>query len=94
MAKGAEQIASRPGRVAIVTGGTRGIGAAISLRLAADGATVAAVYNTNRQAAEQFAEGRSPMIFQSRCTRPTSPIPATAREWPTRSFTSTAESTI
>ena len=42
------------GRVALVTGGTRGIGAAISRTLAAAGATVAAGYNTNREKAEAF----------------------------------------
>ena len=42
------------GRVVIVTGGTRGIGAAISRRLAARGATVAAAYGANRDRAEQF----------------------------------------
>jgi acetoacetyl-CoA reductase/3-oxoacyl-[acyl-carrier protein] reductase len=42
------------GRVAVVTGGTRGIGAAISRGLAAEGATVAACYSTNRERAEEF----------------------------------------
>jgi acetoacetyl-CoA reductase/3-oxoacyl-[acyl-carrier protein] reductase len=41
-------------RVALVTGGTRGIGAAISRDLAAAGATVAAGYNTNHEKAEAF----------------------------------------
>lgn len=43
-------------RVAVVTGGTRGIGAAISTRLARTGAKVAAVYNRNVEAAESFAK--------------------------------------
>jgi acetoacetyl-CoA reductase len=43
-------------RVALVTGGTRGIGAAISAHLARNGAKVAAVYNRNAQAAEAFAK--------------------------------------
>jgi len=43
-------------RVALVTGGTRGIGAAISTRLAETGARVAAVYNRNVQAADAFAK--------------------------------------
>ena len=43
-------------RVALVTGGTRGIGAAISTRLAQHGARIAAVYNRNIEAAESFAK--------------------------------------
>jgi len=43
------------GRSAFVTGGTRGIGAAICRSLAAQGADVAAGYSGNEQAAEQFA---------------------------------------
>ncbi|NLU62074.1 beta-ketoacyl-ACP reductase [Rhodococcus sp. HNM0563] len=42
------------GRVAFVTGGTRGIGAAISRSLAAQGATVAAGYGRNTSQADQF----------------------------------------
>ncbi|KAB2869373.1 MAG: acetoacetyl-CoA reductase [Bauldia sp.] len=41
-------------RVAIVTGGTRGIGAAISKGLKAAGCTVAAVYHGNDEAAAKF----------------------------------------
>jgi acetoacetyl-CoA reductase/3-oxoacyl-[acyl-carrier protein] reductase len=44
------------GRVAIVTGGTRGIGAAISELVAADGMHVAAVYAGNHDAAGELAE--------------------------------------
>ena len=41
-------------RVALVTGGTRGIGAAIAKGLKASGATVAATYHGNEEAAARF----------------------------------------
>ena len=44
------------GRVAFVTGGTRGIGAAICRSLASQGATVAAGYSGNDEAANRFRE--------------------------------------
>ena len=43
-------------RVAIVTGGTRGIGEAISIALKAAGHTVAATYAGNDQAAQRFTD--------------------------------------
>jgi acetoacetyl-CoA reductase len=42
------------GRVAIVTGGTRGIGAAVTTSLAKGGAHVAAGYHRSQEAAERF----------------------------------------
>jgi NAD(P)-dependent dehydrogenase (short-subunit alcohol dehydrogenase family) len=44
------------GKVAFVTGGTRGIGAAICRSLAAQGADVAAGYSGNQERAEMFAQ--------------------------------------
>jgi len=43
------------GQVALVTGGTRGIGAAITRRLLAEGAAVGAVYAGNDEAANAMA---------------------------------------
>lgn len=45
-------------RVAVVTGGTRGLGAAIVTRLAAEGTIVAAAYREDDEAAERFAARR------------------------------------
>jgi 3-oxoacyl-[acyl-carrier protein] reductase len=50
-------MAELDGRVALVTGGSRGIGAAISAELAAAGATVAVNYARNADAAAEVCEG-------------------------------------
>ncbi|ESR24041.1 beta-ketoacyl-ACP reductase [Lutibaculum baratangense] len=52
------------GRVALVTGGTRGIGAAISKALKAAGYAVAASYAGNTEKANAFAEETGVPVFQ------------------------------
>ena len=63
------------GRVAVVTGGCRGIGAAITRNLAEAGAHVAAGYNRGAEAAEALAaglraEGRSISLHQGNVAEP------------------------
>ena len=66
-----EEAAVFEGRVALVTGGTRGIGAAITEKLARNGAHVAAGYSRGKESAEKFAgrmaaEGAKVSIHQGR----------------------------
>ena len=71
-------------RVAIVTGGTRGIGAAISEVLAADSTHVAAVYAGNHDAARELA-GRITAAGGSVSVHPgTSATRRSARSWSPR----------
>ena len=51
-------------RVAIVTGGTRGIGAAISIMLRDSGYQVAAVYVSNDERAQAFAEANGVVVYR------------------------------
>ncbi len=62
-------------RVAIVTGGARGIGAAITTALANQGVHVAAGYSSNAKAAEDIAaklsaEGHSVSVHQGNVGKP------------------------
>jgi acetoacetyl-CoA reductase len=52
------------GRVALVTGGTRGIGEAISKALKAAGCTVAAVYGGNDEAAQKFKAATGISVYK------------------------------
>ena len=51
-------------RIALVTGGTRGIGAAISIALKNQGCKVAATYNSNTEKANAFAKEHGIDVFQ------------------------------
>ncbi|HWW68602.1 MAG TPA: acetoacetyl-CoA reductase [Duganella sp.] len=51
-------------RTALVTGGSRGLGKAISIALQASGHRVAAVYRSNADAARTFSEATSIPVFQ------------------------------
>jgi hypothetical protein len=69
---------SLAGRVALVTGGTRGIGAAISRRLAHRGAAVAAGFSSNLARAEEFRHSIENGGAGRRSTRAMSATLATA----------------
>jgi 3-oxoacyl-[acyl-carrier protein] reductase len=72
------------GKVALVTGGGRGIGAAVALRLAHDGADVALTFQRNQQRADETADqikaaGRQAIAVQADCADPAAVIAAVDR---------------
>jgi NAD(P)-dependent dehydrogenase (short-subunit alcohol dehydrogenase family) len=67
------------GQVAVVTGGTRGIGAAISERLLAEGVSVTAVYAGNDDAAARFAGGMADLPGELTVRRADIADPVTCR---------------
>lgn len=71
-------------KVAIITGGSRGIGAAIAKRLAAEGATIAITYNDSADAAEDVvgtirANGGKARAFQADAGDPAASASAVSR---------------
>jgi len=67
------------GKVALVTGGSRGIGAEIVRRLAAEGADVGFTYHTGKDEAEQVAAqvrrlGRRVLAVQADLAEPTAAV--------------------
>ena len=56
------------GKTAIVTGGSRGIGRAVSLLLAREGANVAIVYAGNTAAAEETKQQAESLGVPVRCS--------------------------
>jgi NAD(P)-dependent dehydrogenase (short-subunit alcohol dehydrogenase family) len=67
-------------RVALVTGGTRGIGKAIVQRLKEDGMAVAAGYSGNAEAAEATARELGVMVVKGMSARSTT-APAPSPMW-------------
>ena len=68
------------GKTAIVTGGSRGIGRACVARLAAEGATVAFLYNPPRRPPRPWPPSCPPRAARSAPCRPTSATPKRAQE--------------
>ena len=72
---------SLAGRVALVTGGGRGVGRGISMALAADGATVAVNYRRDAQAAEETVAAIWPPVARLKPTPPRSTTMSKMPKW-------------
>ena len=55
------------GKTALITGGSRGIGRAIALRMAREGANVAILYAGNEAAAQETVEAARALGAQAFC---------------------------
>src|SRR6266566_4562173 len=67
------------GRTALVTGGSGGIGRALALQLAAEGAAVALGFRTGRESAEELAaeiaeQGRPVVSIEADLSKPEAPV--------------------
>ena len=75
------------GKVVLITGGSRGIGAAIAKRLAADGANVAITYSKGADAAASVVEeierdGGKAMAIPRTPLMPRRAKPRLRKQWP------------
>ena len=82
------------GKVALVTGASKGIGAAIARELASRGAAVAVNYSGSKAGAEKVVAEIKPPAARPSPSRPTSPTPNPSAPWSRRLPKSSAPSTV